>query len=177
MLHGQIIVMSSARRLRRVRRALKHARSAEMALVVPAHAMSFVDIPGLDAVLAWAQAYERDLTLIGGSAHMRAEAVAQGLRVATDEGAWRDWLVAALSRAPLPESGAKARETWRVIRPSADAENDAPPDFVAALGRTAGLTTSDLLAIPPDECYEDAVIATLWDTCDFSGTLPHISNG
>jgi hypothetical protein len=177
MLRDQVVVMLSARHLRRVKRAFKQARSTEMALVLPAQAANFVAVPGLETALAWAAEYEKDLTLIGGSAALRAEAVARGLRVATDVAAWTCWLADALVRAAKQESGAQARQGWHVIRPSAGAENDALPDFVAALGMTAGLAVGDSLAIPADECYENAVIATLWDTCDFTGSLPHISNG
>lgn len=177
MLRDQVVIMPPARWLRRAKRALKHGHAVEMALLLSPQATSFAAVAGLDKVLAWSQEFRRDLTLVGGSPALRAEAVAYGLRVATDIASWESWLIDSLNRVALPASSTEARQAWRVIRPAVAVESDTLPDFVAVLGMTAGLTVIDPLARPPDECYEDAVIATLWDTSDFTGPLPHISNG
>ena len=177
MFRDQIVVMPRARCLRRAKRALMQAHAIEVALVLPAQAPGLAAVAGLEKVLLWAQECGRALTLIGGSPTLRAEAVLRGLRVATDITTWEAWLADTTRHAPSFTDSAAARLTWRVIRPSSRADGDAFPDFVAALGMSAGMATDDALTIPPDECFEDAVIATLWDTGDFTGPLPHISNG
>src|SRR5450631_2430844 len=111
MLRDEIVVMPPMRRLGRVRRAFKRARSAELALLMPPSAVSLADVPGLTEVFTWAELYAKNLTLIGGAASLRAEAIACGWRVASDATAWTNWRVANQQRVPMPTSGQAVRLT------------------------------------------------------------------
>ena len=153
-----VLMMPDATHLRHALHTIRHMSGAEMALVLPPDARHVQDVVGLEQVLAWARERGKDVTLIGGGAELRAEAVAQGWRVSTSLADWEQWLA---ETAPTPLAGNKALG-WRILRASgADEEQlrleDAAPLPLAADANPAERLTSD-------EQHEEAVIALIWQT-------------
>jgi hypothetical protein len=174
-----VIVMPGADQVRSALRAMQQLPGVEVALVLPMDAPNLAAIPGLDQMLAAAQAAGKDLTLIGGSDTARAEAIALGLRVSTSVAAWEEWRTVAQQAATQLEQHLQARGAesgWRIIHAdrAIQAEEDDVPAYLAAL-RTEG---GPILALPPtgdaipaDEQYEDAIVALIWQTGKLNGDI------
>jgi len=177
-LRSQIVVMPPIHRMRRALRAIKRARTSDIALVLPEKATSFASVPGLAQVLTWADQHRKDLTLVGGNSNIRAEALVYGMRVATDTHAWAEWLDEALlynlHQANQFARAANGGHGWRVIHTKRQ-DHDLQPSFVLEIGRQAGMVLEVPDFLRYDECYEDAVVATLWDTSNYSNDLADLA--
>ncbi len=161
--HNAVIAVPPSRRLHRAWRALKSSRQSCVALIVPDSTASLSDLSGVDQVIAWASELNKDVTIVGGSPQVRAEAVTRGLRASTDLAAWHDWLAAEHER--TAHRAAHASDTWRVIPPTQPRPaTDTQPEFVMQLGAQVALIPLNGYDGAPDEYYEDRVIALLWET-------------
>lgn len=176
-----VIPIPHAPQLQEAFHAIKRVHGADVALILPDQAASLAEIPGLEQVLAWALAAHKDVTLIGGSPTARAEAVARGLRAATDITAWQGWLVEAQASAARHDRrlhSTSQHSGWRLIQRTRPSTDDTPPAFVTALGEESGIiafgSSSDCL--PCDELFEEQVIATVWQTGKLDAHMLTASN-
>lgn len=167
-----VIIMPTAAQVHTVFRALRRVPGNEVALVLPASVADLASVEGLDQVLTWAREQGKDVTLVGGSAQARAEAVLRGIRVATSVAAWDAWLTDARRAASELQQRIGARTGddpgWHVIHPAPTIEDDELPAHLAVLQPDASLPPESL---PADERYEDAILAVIWQT----GKLNHFS--
>ncbi len=151
-----VLVMPDAARLRGALRAIRHIQGAAMALVLPVDAPQLAAVIGLAQVLEWAREAGKDVTLIGGSPALRAEAVALGWRVSTSLEEWERWL-AETHPSAVDEPG------WHIFRAGALTPQPAPtragPDL-----RSPGSTPNATDLLTNAERHEEAIIALIWQT-------------
>ena len=172
-----VIVMPSEGHVHSALRTLRQMPSLHIALILPATATKLDAIAGLDQVLAWAEEHGKDITLVGGSDYVRAEAVVRGLRVATSLDAWEAWLEDAKNATARLDAHLQAHGDdtgWRIIHTAytANATEDELPAYLAALspdGRPVVALPPVAEIVPPDERYEEAVIALIWQTGKLHG--------
>ncbi|MBA3826803.1 MAG: hypothetical protein H0X24_23275 [Ktedonobacterales bacterium] len=147
--------MPSVTHLRGALRAIRHMQGAELALLLPPDAHQLGEIPGLTQVLAAIKEAHKDVTLVGGTPGVRAEAVAEGWRVSTSLEEWERWL--AESQAVPTGHG------WRIFRA---AERPSASDEVVGLAATATAHTTTELAerLTSADQQEEAIIALIWQT-------------
>jgi hypothetical protein len=160
-----VIIMPTTAQLHTVFRALRRVPGNEVALVLPASVADLAAVGGLDQVLTWAREQGKDVTLVGGSAQARAEAVLRGIRVATSVAAWNAWLTDArrAARELQQRIGTHGEDDpgWHVIHPAPTIEDDDLPAHLAVLRPDASLPPESL---PADERYEGSIIAVIWQT-------------
>ena len=174
-----VIVMPSAGHVQSALRMLRQMPSLHIALILPAAAPNLAAIEGLDQVLAWADAHGKDITLVGGSEYVCAEAVVRGLRVATSLDAWEAWLAEAKNATARLDAHLHAQgddSGWRIIHTAytANTAEDDLPTYFANLSPDGGTVVAMppvAEPIPPDERYEEAVIALIWQTGKLQGEV------
>lgn len=172
MSRNQVIFFPVSQRINAVKRAVRRSHMGEVALVLPENTASTDAmqslLPIVTELVRWTREQGKDMTIVGGTAELRAAAVIQGLRVATDVPAWQQWLHEAERQMFRHQLRLQVNKEWSIIsQQPIRADVDAPPAYVSEILADAGIVLLSIAAIDTldaDERYEDSIILTVWET-------------